>query len=300
LASFDVDAFLWRFRCSVAADFKEKYPTPCKWSFIPNCMGNAFAPFERLLLAFGVDMASVNALVSMLEEIILRGGDDGPHAADNVLREYLREAQELLKAFVGGARSLTQFVGPGVNSAAGRAYTAFMESVVDKIKQQELLHIRGRSTSSSAHSKRGATPAHGGAASFLPSSSSSFSSSSMSSSSSPPKKQKTVAAASKGGKGGGKGSSRQGSFAHKVVYGGGGKYVLIGSTYYNLNACKADIVAQNSSFPVEYAYAALLKSDNKLAWCPAGANVPREALTTPFDGFVVNSYALGFDRPSDF
>jgi hypothetical protein len=84
------------------------------------------------------------------------------------------------------------------------------------------------------------------------------------------------------------------------VYGGGGKYVLIGSTYYNLNACKADIVAQNSSFPVEYAYAALLKSDNKLAWCPAGANVPREALTTPFDGFVVNSYALGFDRPSDF
>jgi hypothetical protein len=174
LASFDVDAFLWRFRCSVAADFKEKYPTPCKWSFIPNCMGNAFAPFERLLLAFGVDMASVNALVSMLEEIILRGGDDGPHAADNVLREYLREAQELLKAFVGGARSLTQFVGPGVNSAAGRAYTAFMESVVDKIKQQELLHIRGRSTSSSAHSKRGATPAHGGAASFLPSSSSSF------------------------------------------------------------------------------------------------------------------------------
>ena len=299
-ASFDVDAFLWRFRCSVAADFKEKYPTPCKWSFIPNCMGNAFAPFERLLLAFGVDMASVNALVSMLEEIILRGGDDGPHAADNVLREYLREAQELLKAFVGGARSLTQFVGPGVNSAAGRAYTAFMESVVDKIKQQELLHIRGRSTSSSAHSKRGATPAHGGAASFLPSSSSSFSSSSMSSSSSPPKKQKTVAAASKGGKGGGKGSSRQGSFAHKVVYGGGGKYVLIGSTYYNLNACKADIVAQNSSFPVEYAYAALLKSDNKLAWCPAGANVPREALTTPFDGFVVNSYALGFDRPSDF
>jgi len=131
-ASFDVDAFLWCFRCSVAADFKEKYPTPCKWSFIPNCMGNAFAPFERLLLAFGVDMASVNALVSMLEEIILRGGDDGPYAADNVLREYLREAQELFKAFVGGARSLTQFVGPGENSAAGRAYTAFMESVVDK------------------------------------------------------------------------------------------------------------------------------------------------------------------------
>ena len=184
-------------------------------------------------------MASVNALVSMLEETILRGGDGGPYAADNVLREYLREAQELLKAFVGGARSLTQFVGPGVNSAAGRAYTAFMESVVDKIKQQELLHIRGRSTSSSAHSKRGATPAHGGAASSLPSSSSSsFSSSSMSSSSSsPPKKQKTVAAASKGGKGGGKGSSRQGSLAHKIVYGGGGKYVLIGSTYYNLNAC---------------------------------------------------------------
>ena len=96
-------------------------------------MGNAFAPFERLLLAFGVDMASVNALVSMLEEIILRGGDDGPHAADNVLRDYLREAQELLKAFVGGARSLTQFVGPGVNSAAARAYTAFMESVVQTV-----------------------------------------------------------------------------------------------------------------------------------------------------------------------
>ena len=98
LASFDVDAFLWRFRCSVAADFKGKYPMPCMWSLVPNCMGNAFAPFERLLLAFGFDTASVNALVSMLEEIILRGGDDGPYAAQRVLGEYLREAQELLKS----------------------------------------------------------------------------------------------------------------------------------------------------------------------------------------------------------
>ena len=301
LASFDVDAFLWRFRCSVAADFKGKYPMPCMWSLVPNCMGNAFAPFERLLLAFGFDTASVNALVSMMEEIILRGGDDGPYAAHRVLGEYLREAQELLKAFVGGGRSLTHFAGPGANCAAEVAYSAFMVSVVDKIKQQELRQIRGLPESSLPHSKRGAPPAHVGGNQLLPPSPFSPLSSSSSSSSSSKKKKKTVAyTTGKGGKGGGKGASRQRSMAHKVVHGVGGNHVLIGNTYYNLKACKADIVARNSSFPLDHAYVALLKSDNKLAWCPAGDNVPHEAFADPFEGFDVNSYALGFDRPSDF
>ena len=276
---------------------------PPLWSTVPNCMGNAFAPFERLLLAYGFDAASVNTLVSMLEEIILRGGDDGPYAADAVLREYLRDAQERLKAFVGGARSLDRFVGPGPHSTAVVSYTAFMESVVEKIKQQELRQIRGETAPSVVHPKRSAPLGHGHTALPMtpPSPSSVSSSSSSSSSSSPPKKTKTMAfAAGTGGKSGGKGAPKQGSLAHRVRYGGGGNYVLIGNQYYNLKALKADIAARSSLFPASYAYVALVKSINKLAWCPAGASIPREAFTSPFEGFAIDSYALGVERPSDF
>ncbi len=67
LASLDVDGLLWRFRCAFVAGFRKQYPKPCMWSKLPNCMGLAFGPLERLLYALGFTAESVNNLVAMLE-----------------------------------------------------------------------------------------------------------------------------------------------------------------------------------------------------------------------------------------
>ena len=290
LASFDVDAFLWRFRCAFVAGFKSQYPKPCMWSKLPNCMGLAFGPLERLLYALGFNAESVSNLVAMLEEVLFVGGIDGPASANEILRKYLGEAEKILETFAMSSRSLDKLQGPAQSGAAFATYTSIKKAAADELRAQQLDSMRGRD--SERHGSAAGTPKRGAAALI---DRDIFSSSPVAS----PKKSKHPTLG-KGGKGSGKGASQQGSMASRVSFGKNGEYVSIARTYYDLKTLKQDLAANNSAFPLEYAYVALLKTNDKLPWCPAGATPPSAVFEVPFAGFVIDKYLLGREQPQDF
>ena len=88
--------------------------------------------------------------------------------------------------------------------------------------------------------------------------------------------------------GDGRGGPRKGSKAGRIKYSADGDSICIGQTYNDLKALKKDLVANGSAVPAAFAYLPLLrakKKAEKLAWCPAGVDVPACALESPFSGF---------------
>ena len=159
LASLDVDGLLWRFRCAFVAGLRKQYPKPCTWSKLPNCMGLAFGPLERLLFALGFNAESVNNLVAMLEETLFLGGADGPASANEILRKYLEEAEHILQTFAMSSRSLDKFQGTAKSGAAFATYVAIKKAAADELRAQQLDFMRGRNaeqSSSTSTPKRGA------------------------------------------------------------------------------------------------------------------------------------------------
>ena len=114
-----------------------------------------------------------------------------------------------------------------------------------------------------------------------------------------PKKSKHPSGG-KGGKGTGKRASKQGSNASKVSYGKNGDYVLLARTYYDLKRLKRDLADNNSVFPHEYAYMALLHTHDKLSWFPVGVAPPGAIFDAPFAGFDSSKYSLDREQPADF
>ena len=159
LASLDVDGLLWRFRCVFVAGFRKQYPKPCMWPKLPNCMGLAFGPLERLLYALGFNAESMNNLVAMLEETLFLGGADGPASANEILRKYLEEAEQILQTFAMSSRSLDKLQGPAKSGAAFATYIAIKKAAADELRAQQLSFMRGRGaeqSSSTSTPKRGA------------------------------------------------------------------------------------------------------------------------------------------------
>ena len=93
---------------------------------------------------------------------------------------------------------------------------------------------------------------------------------------------------------------KQGSSVSRVSYGKNGDYVLLAHTYYDLKNLKRDLAENNSAFPLEYAYMALVRANDKLAWFPAGVTPPSAVFELPFAGFTIDKYTLGRDQPRDF
>ena len=252
--------------------------------------GRAFSVLEGILLAIGFDKESLNILIAMLEGVMHVGGNEGPNVADQILKSYLVEASSLFKTLVRLDRSIDRFAGPNMGSKSRLIYNSFMGAASQKLstRQPDAIFNDDRSRGANSTAKQ-RSPTSSAPPQLM---------------ASPSKKLKVDSRRADARSGGGSAELKQGSKANLVTQGGNGHYLRIGNTFYDLRALKADLVSNNSTFPIDYVHLALLKGPksktDKLAWCLPHTSVPPRAFQPPFVDFTGDNYRLGKIEPADF
>ena len=230
--------------------------------------------FERTLSAIGVGAKSTAALAAMIEHVFRMCGDNAVHTAAMIVRAYMQQAESYLLTFAAGPRSSDRFEGPTsegeaavvFNAAIGLASKRLLDeqasSVVSPPKRDLVAQDHGRGGDKK---KRGNDKRMAAAGNLPPT------------------------------------DSQPGSKATMVEKSSTGKYLRLGSMFYDLAAITKDLSDNKSAFPVEFVHLALLSGNpshaRKLSFC-SGA-VPSEAMGKPYSGFTASTYKLAA-KPSDF
>ena len=222
---------------------------------------------------------------SMVETAMHIGGIEGPAVAKNVVNEYLVEASSLFATFVQGLRSTQRVRGPQKAGSAHSLFTHFVAGRQQQLTDQHARSFRGQGGGSSPAAVHQPLSRTRGSSSRGESSSAAL----------PNKKPRSEIDA--------RASPRRGSKAGRIKFSADGDSVCIGQTYNDLKALKKDLATNDSAIPAAFAYVALLRSKTKaerLAWCPAGVDVPACAFELPFPGFDADTYQKSWGPPRDF